>query len=201
MFPVQSPRSRHAQLRYTRRAVYIRHVNTVVYSSTSNPAPPVRTGHLRHVIRAMCPGALRCEVNGVDRAGSEMGTEINEIDHVLAALRWVRIQSHKPVSKGSRLAQASVCSGGCFPIAPAAQRIPQAFSSWRQAPRQASASRLSHSQAFGPHAGRPSAGACVQFQRGGLLQYASILTEAHTAARAWAPRAAQRAVSSWGAGE
>ena len=86
----------------------------------------------------MCPGALRCEVNGVDRAGSEMGTEINEIDHVLAALRWVRIQSHKPVSKGSRLAQASVCSGGCFPIAPAAQRIPQAFSSWRQAPHKAS---------------------------------------------------------------
>ena len=78
---------------------------------------------------------------------------------------------------------------------------PQAFSSWQQAPRQASASRLSHSQAFGPHAGRPSAGACVQFQRGGLLQYASILTEAHTAARAWAPRAAQRAASSWGAGE
>ena len=75
-------------------------------------ASPDGTGHLRHVIRAMCPGALRCEVNGVDRAGSEMGTEINEIDHVLAALRWVRIQSHKPVSKGSRLAQASVCSGG-----------------------------------------------------------------------------------------
>ena len=99
----------------------------------------------------MCPGALRCEVNGVDRAGSEMGTEINEIDHVLAALRWVRIQSHKPVSKGSRLAQASVCSGGCFPIAPAAQRI------------------LKHSQAGGKPQGKLRPPASATLRRSGHM--------------------------------
>ena len=44
-----------------------------------------------------CP--VVCEMDEINRAGSEMRTEIDEIDTVLAALRRVRIKSHKPICR------------------------------------------------------------------------------------------------------
>ena len=203
MFPVQSPRSRHAQLRYEKSGIYssrqYRSIFIHIQPRSASPDRTLATCDSGHVPRCSALRGKRGRSSWVrdgdrdqrDRSctcGASLGP------HPVAQACVER----KQAGSGFRLLRRLLPYSASGPAHPSS--ILKLAASPPQGKLRPPAS-LSHSQAFGPHAGRPSAGACVQFQRGGLLQYASILTEAHTAARAWAPRAAQRAASSWGAGE